>query len=195
MDRSDARAYRMLVLRSHYRSPIEVTPGTIADAEAGLARLDELARRFDLADRLAEGPVVDGVGTEGLDAEAVDRFRQAMDDDLDTPGALAAVFELVRRANAADDAGDTDGAATNGGHRRLPVRCSGPRPPSPADHGDRSGQRRSGGPPRPGPVGPRLGRGRLPAWSVGSGRLGGGGQLRGDPDPSPLTRRTPMNGV
>ncbi len=112
LDRSDPRAYRMLVLRSHYRSPIEVTPGTIADAEAGLARLDELARRFDLADWSAEGPVVDGVGTEGLDAEAIDRFRQAMDDDLDTPGALAAVFELVRRANAADDAGDTGGAAT-----------------------------------------------------------------------------------
>ena len=112
LDRSDARAYRMLVLRSHYRSPIEVTPGTIADAEAGLARLDELARRFDLADRLAEGPVVDGIGTEGLDADAIGRFRQAMDDDLDTPGALAAVFDLVRRANAADDAGDTGGAAT-----------------------------------------------------------------------------------
>ena len=47
--RSDARAYRLLVLRSHYRSPIEVTPDTIAQAEAGLARLDELARRFGLA--------------------------------------------------------------------------------------------------------------------------------------------------
>ena len=48
LDRSDPRAYRLLVLRSHYRSPIEVTPETIADAESGLARLDELARRFDL---------------------------------------------------------------------------------------------------------------------------------------------------
>jgi cysteinyl-tRNA synthetase len=111
LDRSDARAYRMLVLRSHYRSPIEVTPGTIADAEAGLARLDELARRFDLADWLAEGPVVDGTGTEELDAEAIGRFRQAMDDDLDTPGALAALFDLVRRANAAYDAGQADEAA------------------------------------------------------------------------------------
>ena len=54
--RSDARAYRLLVLRSHYRSPIEVTPDTVADAEAGLARLDELARRFELADPLADGP-------------------------------------------------------------------------------------------------------------------------------------------
>ena len=48
LERSDARAYRLLVLRSHYRSPIEVTPDTIAQAEAGLARLDELARRFGL---------------------------------------------------------------------------------------------------------------------------------------------------
>ena len=38
IDRSDARSYRLLVLRSHYRSPIEVTPDTVAQAEAGLAR-------------------------------------------------------------------------------------------------------------------------------------------------------------
>ncbi len=118
LERSDARAYRLLVLRSHYRSPIEVTPETIADAEAGLARLDELARRFDLGDRLANGPVIDpasGPGVESgeveLDTEAVVRFRRSMDDDLDTPGALAAVFDLVRQANAGADAGDAVGAA------------------------------------------------------------------------------------
>ena len=131
LERSDARSYRLLVLRSHYRSPIEVTPGTVADAEAGLARLDEMARRFDLADPLARGPVVDpgtGLGgggrgaaahgagaveaeaVEALDLDAVARFRERMDDDLDTPGALAGVFDLVRRANAAADAGDTAAA-------------------------------------------------------------------------------------
>ena len=75
LERSDARAYRLLVLRSHYRSPIEVTPDTIAQAEAGLARLDELARRFDLPDPLADGPVSTAAGgaraTGTLDAEAV----------------------------------------------------------------------------------------------------------------------------
>ena len=61
--KSDGRAYRLLVLRSHYRSPIEVTPETIADAESGLARLDEMGRRFGIGELLAEGPVVDrGVG-------------------------------------------------------------------------------------------------------------------------------------
>ena len=113
--RSDARAYRLLVLRSHYRSPIEVTPETIAQAEAGLGRLDELARRFALPDVLVGGPLTgpDGVagGFGGFDAEAVANFTARMDDDLDTPGALATVFDLARRANAAADAGETAAAA------------------------------------------------------------------------------------
>ena len=45
LERTDARAYRLLVLRSHYRSPIEVSPATIEDAERALERLDGLARR------------------------------------------------------------------------------------------------------------------------------------------------------
>ena len=113
LERSDARAYRVLVLRSHYRSPIEVTPETIAQAEAGLARLDELARRFSLADPLAAGPVTGPDPKVGaVDDKAVAAFIVAMDADLDTPGALATVFELARRANVAADAGDGTSATT-----------------------------------------------------------------------------------
>jgi cysteinyl-tRNA synthetase len=86
--RTDSRAYRLLVLRSHYRSPIEVTRETIADAEAGLERLDSFARRF------ARGGAPD--------AAALARFRELMDDDLRTPQATALLFELVGRANAGD---------------------------------------------------------------------------------------------
>ncbi len=118
--RSDARAYRLLVLRSHYRSPIEVTPDTIAQAEAGLARLDELARRFALPDLLADGPPA-GSGAAGVDLDdgAVAAFTARMDDDLDTPGALAAVFDLARRANAAADAGDDAAAVRAAGTANL----------------------------------------------------------------------------
>ncbi len=106
--RSDPRAYRLLVLRSHYRSPIEVTPDSVRDAESGLARLDELARRFALADPLAAGPVIAPAEGDGeTDSEAMARFRHHMDADLDTPGAMAAVFDLVRRANGAADTGDS----------------------------------------------------------------------------------------
>ncbi len=112
LTRSDARAYRLLVLRSHYRSPIEVTPDTVAQAESGLARLDELARRFALPDLLADGPLTgSGPAADTSDEEAVAAFTAAMDDDLDTPGALATVFDLARRANAAADAGDGTRAA------------------------------------------------------------------------------------
>ena len=99
------------MLRSHYRSPIEVTPDTIAQAEAGLGRLDELARRFALSDLLAGGPLTAAASPDGdLDDEAVAAFVSAMDSDLDTPGALATVFDLARRANAAADAGDDHAA-------------------------------------------------------------------------------------
>jgi cysteinyl-tRNA synthetase len=89
----DARAYRLLVVQSHYRSPIEVTRATAQQAETALARLDALVRR-----------------AAGVDAEpepaALEAFRAAMDDDLDTPAATAQLFELTRRANTHLDAGE-----------------------------------------------------------------------------------------
>jgi cysteinyl-tRNA synthetase len=89
------------VLRSHYRSPIDVTDDTLRDAEAALARLDAFARRVAAAADLSAEP----------DPEALARFRAAMDDDLQTPTATGLLFDLVRRANAALDAGDAAGAA------------------------------------------------------------------------------------
>jgi cysteinyl-tRNA synthetase len=110
LSRVDGRAYRVLVLRAHYRSPIEVTPETIADAEKALGRLDTLARRFglpDLLERSAHGYVVAGEGDAvDIDGDALALFRARMDDDLDTPGALAGIFELVSAAHSAADAGD-----------------------------------------------------------------------------------------
>jgi cysteinyl-tRNA synthetase len=93
IDDHDARAYRLLVLRSHYRAPIEVSKETVADAEAALERLDSFARRF---------AGVAGGGT-APDAEILDRFRAVMDDDLGTPAAMALLFDAVRRANADGD--------------------------------------------------------------------------------------------
>ena len=109
----DGRAYRILVLRAYYRSPIEVTPDTLADAEKALDRLDGLARRFALPDLLEQsgpGYVVLGQGDAvDLDEGALGAFRTHMDDDMDTPGALAGIFELVSAANSAADADDEAG--------------------------------------------------------------------------------------
>ncbi len=108
--RHDARAYRILVLRAHYRSPIEVTPETLADAERALGRLDVLARRFSVGgvlEQTAEGFVVKGEApAEDLIPSAVAAFEAHMDDDLDTSGALAGIFELVTAAHTAADEED-----------------------------------------------------------------------------------------
>jgi len=109
--KADGRAYRLLVLRSHYRAPIEVTAETIADAERGLARLDALARRMGLASPAV--PVVLS-GDPTLDATAVERYLALMDDDLQTPQALGLVFELIGEANSALDAGDAGRAEVLG---------------------------------------------------------------------------------
>jgi cysteinyl-tRNA synthetase len=108
LTRCDERAYRLLVLRAHYRSPVEVTAPTLADAEKALERLDGLARRFGIGDLLAEGRgyVVEDLDAADADPAALAAFHARMDDDMDTPGALAGVFELVTAANSAADAGD-----------------------------------------------------------------------------------------
>jgi cysteinyl-tRNA synthetase len=108
LTRCDERAYRLLVLRAHYRSPVEVTAPTLADAEKALDRLDGLARRFSLGDLLAEGPgyVVEARDAGDADPGALAAFHARMDDDMDTPGALAGIFELVTAANSAADAED-----------------------------------------------------------------------------------------
>ena len=117
LERADARAYRLLVLRAHYRSPIEVTPSTVEQAEKALARLDDLARRFDA--RRTGGGLTAGRrrSVAGADAGAVASFIEHMDDDLDTPGALAEIFDLARRAHSAADAGDDDEGSAPGRHR------------------------------------------------------------------------------
>jgi cysteinyl-tRNA synthetase len=104
--RTDPRAYRLLVLRSHYRSPIEVTPNTIADAERALARLDAMARRFALpalADKSFE--VASASTWEDESLELYERVVTLMNDDLNTPLAVAELFDAVSTANTAADEG------------------------------------------------------------------------------------------
>lgn len=101
LERSDPRAYRLLVLGSHYRQPVEVNERTLGDATTALERVDSLARRF------ADAPA-DASFDEAREARR--RFREAMDDDLDTARALAGLFSAVRRAHVLGDAGDLTAA-------------------------------------------------------------------------------------
>jgi cysteinyl-tRNA synthetase len=96
MEHYDPRAYRMLLLQSHYRGPVTVGQDNIDAAVKALQGLDSFAAR-------SEAVSVEGASP---DAEVIARFRERMDDDLDTPAAMALLFDTVRRANAAVDNGD-----------------------------------------------------------------------------------------
>ena len=91
LESTDPRAYRLLVLQSHYRSPLDVNPQTVSEASRALARLDSTHQR------VIESGI--DLSSAHLDEEELQRFRDAMDNDLDTPTATARLFELRSRVN------------------------------------------------------------------------------------------------
>ena len=96
-----ASALRYVLMSTHYRKQLRFTWESVAQAEEALRRLMDCLGRLD---RVA------AAGTHAAMAERITVARQAFDarlaDDLNTPGALGVVFELVRDVNAAIDAGD-----------------------------------------------------------------------------------------
>jgi cysteinyl-tRNA synthetase len=90
----DPRAFRLILLQAHYRSPVSVDADVADAAGRALDGLDSFAHRSS------------GLPDAEPDADVLERFRGRMDDDLDTPGAMAILFDTVRRANAAIDSGD-----------------------------------------------------------------------------------------
>jgi cysteinyl-tRNA synthetase len=97
LDAYGAATYRLLVLQTHYRRQMEVAA---AELDAARKAVERFANMFGRAQR------------EGLfdldaprDEAVVEAFRAAMDDDFDTPAAIAVVFDAARQANSAIDDG------------------------------------------------------------------------------------------
>ena len=97
----DPRALRLLVLQTHYRHTMEIGADALDGAVAALDRLDAFTDRSAAAELPAAPP----------DTEVVDRFRNAMDDDLSTPAAVAVLFDAVRDGNRALDDADLSRAS------------------------------------------------------------------------------------
>ena len=106
LSRRDADVMRMLVLNGTYRAPLMFNDETLNAAEKSVERLKS---GFRPASPSAKG-LPAGTSAELLaQAEAVHQaFTSAMDDDFNTAGAVAALFELVKAINTARDAGATD---------------------------------------------------------------------------------------
>lgn len=103
LDREEPETLLMLFARAHYRSPVEYGEGPLEEARRSNERLREALTRLERA----AGPGASGpLAAQAMETAA--RFDTALDDDFATPEALAAVFEFVRVANAALDAGEVE---------------------------------------------------------------------------------------
>jgi cysteinyl-tRNA synthetase len=93
--RYSSDAIRIFVLGSHYRSPLTYTPEALEAAEKG-------------ADRLRQAVELNTSGGKAASFDLASyrrRFIEAMDDDFNTPQALAALFDLTRELNSLRDEG------------------------------------------------------------------------------------------
>jgi cysteinyl-tRNA synthetase len=93
--RHDAEALRLWLLGTHYRHPVEYAE----------ERLQESARALDRLRRLAAAAPDEG-GSIPDDPDVrpyVERFYEAMDDDFNTPGAVAVLFDLSRELQRVPD--------------------------------------------------------------------------------------------
>jgi cysteinyl-tRNA synthetase len=101
----DAGTVRLLLATTHYRAPLDFTDESLDAAREGSRRLGA----FDA--RLADAGEGNSPGFE-LAATRLDTdFARAMDDDLNTPRALAALFEAAREGNRLLDHGELPCAA------------------------------------------------------------------------------------
>jgi cysteinyl-tRNA synthetase len=88
LKRHDAEVVRFFVLRAHYRSPLNYSDQHLEDARHALSRLYTALKGATL-----DAGAPDWAETNGR------RFREAMDDDFNTPEAVAALFELANEIN------------------------------------------------------------------------------------------------
>ena len=87
----DAEVVRFFILRAHYRSPLNYSDIHLDDARSALTRLYTALKGFSGEARV-----------DWQDTHAV-RFKAAMDDDFNTPEAVAVLFDLAAKFNRSQD--------------------------------------------------------------------------------------------
>jgi cysteinyl-tRNA synthetase len=88
LDRYDPEVVRFFILRAHYRSPLNYSDAHLEDARNALTRLYTALRNVPPAE-----------GKLDWNNDYAARFRDAMDEDFNTPGAMAVLFELASEVN------------------------------------------------------------------------------------------------
>jgi len=101
LKRHDPEAFRLFVLSTHYRSPIDFNEGLLEQSRRMLERIRQMIKIVDERLKSPDIPEESITSEEAEPALANSRkkFLDAMDDDFNTPNALSALFDLVRDTN------------------------------------------------------------------------------------------------
>jgi cysteinyl-tRNA synthetase len=111
----DPLALRYALLSVPHRTKLNFTPQSLDDAKSALQRIESFLLRLDELSRSAphDAAHADDAG-DALWGKFISDFEAAMDDDLNTAGALGALFTFIRDANVAIDAGEISAADAAG---------------------------------------------------------------------------------
>ncbi len=103
LERYDPSVIRLLMLQTHYRSPLDFSDSRLDETTHAFDRLSNLVRNLRWArDLSACGLGAPAEACSSLEVHVVaarQKFEAEMDDDFNTAGALASVFELAKAAN------------------------------------------------------------------------------------------------
>ncbi|HEX8617590.1 MAG TPA: cysteine--tRNA ligase [Thermoanaerobaculia bacterium] len=111
----DPLTLRYALLSVPHRTKLNFTTQSLDDAKSAIARIESFLLRLE--DVVKSGPQDAAHADEEGDAligKFLGEFQEAMDDDLNTAGALGALFTLIRDANSAIDAGRISSGDANG---------------------------------------------------------------------------------
>ena len=101
----DAGTFRTLVYQTHYRQPLDYTDDALDAARKGSLRLGKFRERLANGDGQGRTGADAGGRIAGLAQQLETDVRAALDDDLDSPKALAHLFDFVTAGNAELDRG------------------------------------------------------------------------------------------
>ena len=94
----DLSIVRLFMLSSHYRNPINFSKELIEQAASAMTRIKTCRENLKF---IMENGSDEKVETEGMINNLESRFKQQMDDDLNTAGAIGVIFEYIKEVNLA----------------------------------------------------------------------------------------------
>lgn len=106
MQQFSPEVIRYFIVASHYRSPLNFSDVALKDARQALSRFYQTLKLVPAVDADLAG-VTYNAATVELMQQTEQRFVAAMNDDFNTPEALAVLFELTREINRELNAGQT----------------------------------------------------------------------------------------